>query len=256
MSALKLTIMLALDLAMALDIVRFAIYALEFHPDAAQTRLLEWTGQRVILNCTRQWGKSTCAAVLALHRALYYPDSVILLVSPSQRQSAELYRKVIEFMKKLAIMPVKLEENQLSLRLANGSRIVALPSNEATVRGFSGVTLIIEDEASRVDDLLYRSMRPMLAVSGGRMILMSTPYGTRGHFFEEWTRGGSSWERIECKASDCPRIPQQFLEEERASLGERWFRQEYLCEFTATLDNVFSRDLVMNAISADVKPLF
>ena len=53
--------------------------------------------------------------------------------------------------------------------------MVALPSKEATVRGFSGVTLIIEDEASRVDDLLYRTMRPMLAVSGGRMILASTP---------------------------------------------------------------------------------
>ena len=242
------------DLAMALDPVYFAIHGLGFHPDSLQVKVLRWTTQRLLLNCTRQFGKSTIASILALHRALYYPNSLILLVSPSLRQSEELYRKVKDFMKRL--MPVKLEDNQLSLRLANGSRIVALPSKEATVRGFSAVTLIIEDEASRVDDLLYRSMRPMLAVSGGRLMLMSTPFGKSGHFFEEWSKGGSSWERIECKASDCPRIPKQFLEEERASLGEWWFRQEYQCEFVATLDNVFSHDLVMGAISADVKPLF
>jgi hypothetical protein len=248
--------MLARDLAWALDPVLFAIEALGFNPDPSQTQVLRWTKQRLLLNCTRQWGKSTTAAVLALHRALYYPNSLILLVSPSLRQSQELFRKVAEFLNKLAILPEKLEDNQFSLQLGNGSRIVALPGKEATVRGFSGVTLIIEDEASRVDDLLYRTMRPMLAVSGGRMILMSTPYGKSGHFFEEWTNGGSSWERIECKATDCARIPKEFLEQERASLGEWWYRQEYLCEFVETIDNVFSYDLVMSAVSADVKPLF
>jgi len=248
--------MLRRDLLWALDPVRFAHEALGFHPDSSQAQVLRSTKPRLLLNCTRQWGKSTTAAALALHRALYYANSLILLASPSQRQSSELFRKVAAFLNQLAIKPIKVEDNQFSLQLANGSRIVALPSKEATVRGFSGVTLIIEDEASRVDDLLYRSMRPMLAVSGGRLILMSTPYGQTGHFFEEWTNGGNSWERLECKATDCPRIPQQFLEEERASLGEWWFRQEYLCEFVQTRENVFSHDLVMGAISADVKPLF
>jgi Terminase large subunit, T4likevirus-type, N-terminal len=248
--------MLRRDLLWALDPVCFAREALGFHPDSTQKRVLRSTKLRLLLNCTRQWGKSTSAAALALHRALYYPNSLILLVSPSQRQSSELFRKVAAFLNQLAIKPAKLEDNQFSLQLANGSRIVALPGKEATVRGFSGVTLIIEDEASRVDDSLYRSLRPMLAVSGGRLILMSTPWGSRGHFFEEWSNGGISWERIECKASDCPRIPQHFLDEERASLGEWWFRQEYLCEFVETVDTVFSRDLVMSAISADVKPLF
>jgi hypothetical protein len=230
--------MLSRDLAMGIDPVLFAVEGLGFRPDRSQAQVLRWTKQRLLLNCTRQWGKSTTAAILALHRALFYPNSLILLVSPSLRQSMELFRKVAEFLNKLAIKPAKLEDNQFSLHLGNGSRIVALPGKEATVRGFSGVTLIIEDEASRVDDLLYRTMRPMLAVSGGRLILMSTPFGKRGHFFEEWSQGGSSWERIECKASDCPRIPKQFLAEERASLGEWWFRQEYLCEFVETLDNV------------------
>src|ERR1017187_9675291 len=138
----------------------------------------------------------------------------------------------------------------------NGSRVVSLPSKEATVRGFSGASLIIEDEASRVEDQLYRTMRPMLAVSRGRLILMSTPYGKQGHFFEEWTNGGSDWERIEVRATDCPRISPLFLDEEHRSLGERWFRQEYLCEFAETVDRVFSYETVMKALSPDVKTLF
>jgi hypothetical protein len=57
-------------------------------------------------------------------------------------------------------------------------------------------------------------------------------------------------------AYDCPRIPRQFLDEERAALGDWWFNQEYLCEFTDTIDSVFSYEHVMGAISADVQPLF
>jgi hypothetical protein len=247
---------LADDLAMGLDPVLFAERALDFHPDPWQTKVLAWTGKRLLLNCSHQSGKSTTTSALAVHQAVFIPNSLVLLVSPSMRQSSELFRKIWVFMDQLEHQPRKVEANQLSLQLENGSRIVSLPNKESTVRGFSGAKLIIEDEASRVDDDLYKAMRPMLAVGGGRLILMSTPYGKRGHFFEAWAQGGPTWERVEVKATDCPRIPQAFLEEERASLGEWWFRQEYLCEFVDAVDNVFAHDLVMNAISRDVKPLF
>lgn len=248
--------MLAPNLAAALDPDLFARNFLSFQPDPWQTKLLRWSGKRMLLNCSRQSGKSTSTAILALHRAVFYPDSLILLVSPSLRQSVELFRKIADFLGRLAEKPKMLEENALSLQLDNGSRVVSLPSKEATVRGFSGASLIIEDEASRVEDQLYRTMRPMLAVSRGRLILMSTPYGKQGHFFEEWTKGGSDWERIEVRATDCPRISPLFLDEEHRSLGERWFRQEYLCEFAETVDRVFSYETVMKALSPDVKTLF
>ena len=200
-------------------------------------------GRRLVLNCARQTGKSTTAATLALHRALYYPGSLILLVSPSQRQSTELFRKIAALLdhlpeamdsapkhpqrsssplskhpersssplpkhpersssplpkhpersvaesKDAAVYlprPALLEDNRLSCVFANRSRIVSLPSSEATIRGFSGASLIIEDEASRVPDDLYRAIRPMLATSNGRIILMSTPFGKRGHFSDVW----------------------------------------------------------------------
>jgi hypothetical protein len=116
--------------------------------------------------------------------------------------------------------------------------------------------LIVEDESARVDDPLYYAVRPMLAVSGGRLILMSTPFGKRGHFFQEWTDGGDGWERVEIPASRCSRISPVFLQEERRALGDWWYRQEYECQFVETLDQVFSYDQVMSAISSDVKPLF
>jgi hypothetical protein len=60
----------------------------------------------------------------------------------------------------------------------------ALPGTEKTIRGFSGAALLIVDEAARVDDALYYAVKPMLAVSGGSLLMLSTPYGRRGGFFE------------------------------------------------------------------------
>ena len=111
------------------------------------------------------------------------------------------------------------------------------------------------DEASRVSNELYFSVRPMLAVSGGRLICLSTPFGKRGFFFEEWENGGG-WERIRITANDCPRIPKSFLEEERQALGTYWFQQEYFCEFMQTVDQVFDYDLIATALSDEVEPLF
>jgi hypothetical protein len=95
----------------------------------------------------------------------------------------------------------------------------------------------------------------MLAVSGGRLLVMSTPFGKRGFFFREWTEG-TGWERVEVRADQCPRIPASFLAEERTTLPGRWYRQEYECSFEDTLDQVFRHDEVMGALSADVAPLF
>lgn len=246
--------MLKDDLRHALDPACFAIEKLDFKPDPWQLQVLRWPGKRLLLNCSRQSGKSTTTAIIALHRALFYPRSLILLVSSSMRQSGELFRKVSDYHAFLDDQEPQ-ENNKLSMILNNGSRIISLPSSEATVRGFSGAALIIEDEASRVPDDLYRAMRPMLAVSGGRLILMSTPFGKRGHFFEEWSQG-QGWERVIVTAEQCPRISRVFLEEERRSIGEWWFRQEYECEFMETVDSVFTYDMVVASMTNEVEPLF
>lgn len=229
--------------------------------DTWQEQLLTWaTGETtttgLILNCARQSGKSTIAAAASVYLAHYVPKSLIILISPSQRQSSELYRKSRESMRATSV-PIKLtEDNQLSCMMDNGSRIVSLPGSEKTVRGYSGATLIIEDEASRVDDELHYTIRPMLAVSHGRHILMSTPFGKRGHFYEAWEHGGDDWERIVFKASQNPRITPEFLEQERRAIGDWWYRQEYECEFVDPVSSIFSSDLIRSAISNEITPLF
>jgi hypothetical protein len=224
-------------------------------PDVWQEDLLRARAKRTLLLCSRQSGKSTVTAAMAFHEAMFFAGSLVLLLSPSLRQSQELFRKVTDLRNKLGDPVPAKEESALRVEFRNASRIVALPGTEETVRGFSGVSLLVVDEAARVPDPLYFAIRPMLAVSGGRMVCLTTPFGKRGFFFEEWT-SENDWQRVKVTASECPRISPEFLEEERKSLGDWWFRQEYLCEFTETSGQYFATELIEAAFSDEVEPLF
>lgn len=224
-------------------------------PDPWQEALLRSSADRLLLLCSRQAGKSLSASALALKTALLQP-SLILLLSPTQRQSGELFRdKFLRLYHPWRKVMPPTRETQLTIELANGSRIVSLPESEEGIRCYSSVSLLVIDEASRVSDALYRAVRPMLAVSHGRLIALSTPFGKRGWFFEEW---GSrrKWERTRITASECPRISREFLAEEEKALGPRWFRQEYGCSFEDAVDSVFASSDIRAALRDDVQPLF
>ena len=243
------------DIIRALDPVAFSRH-IGIDPDPWQAEVLRYEGKRMLLNCSRQSGKSTTTAMKALHRGVYTPGSLILLVSPSLRQSQELFRKVKEHYGKMENKLSLLEDNKLSMTLSNNSRIVSLPGDQATVRGFSSVSLILEDEAAQVKDEFYQAILPMLIINDGAFVGMSTPYGKRGHFFEEWTNGGEEWKKIAVTAEQCPRITPEKLEQQRRSLGDMFFRQEYMCEFVETEDASFRYDLVQRAFNDAVQPLF
>lgn len=149
-------------------------------------------------------------------------------------------RKVKDALAALGVMPSDLEtDNTLGIETTEGSRVLALPGKEETIRTYSGVKLIVADEASRTLDALYYAVRPMLAVSGGRLVLLSTPFGKRGFFHKEWAQGGAAWRRFEIPAALCPRISPEFLEEERRSLPRDVYRQEYECQFIEGSGSVF-----------------
>jgi hypothetical protein len=226
-----------------------------YEPDPWQAEVLTTPAKQIIMNICRQAGKSTVSAALALHEALYHPPSLILLLSPSERQSGELFRKVMDLYQRMPHACPLAYESVLRAEWTNGSRVVSLPGKEATIRGFSGVRLLLVDEASRVADALYQALRPMLAVSQGRLVLLSTPYGKRGFFHHEWTEG-TDWQRFRIPATECPRISPAFLEQERASMPEREFNQEYLCTFAETDDQVFRYDDIMAMSNPDILPLF
>jgi hypothetical protein len=229
-----------------------------FPPDPWQADLLRCPWPRTLLNCSRQAGKSQTSAALALGTALLDAPALVLLLSPTERQSGELFLKLLELYGRLGRpVPVRrLLENDFLLELANGSRVVGLPGKEGTIRCYSAVSLLVIDEAARVPDALYRAVRPMLAVSGGRLLCLSTPFGRQGFFYDEWARDAGlwrpgewcrqadAWRRYRVPAAACPRIDPAFLAEERRALGERWFLQEYACEFMDMIGAVFSGALI------------
>ena len=231
-----------------MDAVEFARTRLEFEPDERQAEVLRSEAKRGILNCSRQWGKSTVAAAKAVHRAYSRPGSLVLVASPSERQSAEFLRKMAEFVRRLGIVPKGDGDNKMSLAFPNGSRIVGLPGVEGTGRGFSRVSLLLIDEAAVVSDRIYRMLRPTVAVGGGDIWLMSTPRGKRGFFYETWATGGSNWMKVSVPVTECPRISKEYLEEERTELGAASFRQEFMCEFVDSGWGVFSAPEVEGAL--------
>lgn len=234
-----------MDLRQAIRLTLNPAHVLEacgMSPDPWQRELLCTDAGRVLLNCSRQSGKSTAVAALVLHTALIQPRSLTLVVSPSLRQSVELFRKVEQCHSALGSPSQPRSHTGTGLELANRSRVLCLPGREETIRSFSGVALLVIDEAARVPDDLYRSVRPMLAVSGGRLVALSTPFGRRGFFWREWAREntpGDPWRRFRVTWRDCPRIAPGFIEEERHSLGDSWVRQEYECSFEALTGLVY-----------------
>ena len=235
------------------------LQSLGFEPFPWQMEALQ-PHNRLILNCLRQAGKSTIISAKSVHRAKYYPGSLILLISPSERQSIELMKKVEEFMSRDSQIELK-TNNALEKEFTNRSRIVALPGSEKTVRGFSAPAMIIIDEASRVSDEMFFSLRPMMSgeTTKTELVLMSTPFGKRGFFYDSWNRP-HRWKRIEVSGRTdypeeryradraregilawySPRHTADFLEEEREAMGDWWFSQEYMCQFVEAQDNVFS----------------
>ena len=108
----------------SMDAVTFARERLRFDPDEKQELVLRG-GRRGIVNCTRQWGKSTVTAAKAVYRAFTVPGSLVLVLAPCGRQSGEFVRKAKTFVNRLGIRVRGDGDNAISIAFPNGSRIVA-----------------------------------------------------------------------------------------------------------------------------------
>lgn len=244
------------ELLATLDGVTFARTLLGFDPDPVQEALLREDPPQLILNCSRQWGKSTVTAAKAVHRAWSRPESLTLVVAPSERQTGEFVRKASAFVRRLGIKPRGDGYNAISLLMPNGSRMVSVPAREATSRGFSDVSLLIVDEAARVPDEHYSAMTPALDKFNGDLWLLSTPWGKSGFFWRTWSGEDPDWLRVSVKATDCPRLPARFLEKQLKEKGDAVFRREFLCEFMDADQSLFDRDMLNGLVQAELKPLW
>ena len=245
-------------LAGRLDLVRYVQYELaavlpsfdQWQMDAARVQT-----PGVLLLCGRQTGKSTWAAARSIWQAVPRPNQLVLLISPTLRQSSELFRKAMVLFDGLRMKPEPVRRSQTDIELRNGSKIYSLPgANPDTIRGFSAPDLIIEDESAFVNDRTFIASRPMLATNPNAChILLTTPFGQRGHFHDLWTNGDPAWSRLMIRSEDCPRISRAFLEGERRTLSDRAYRQEYECEFLESASAVFPSDWIERLVDDDVR---
>jgi Terminase large subunit, T4likevirus-type, N-terminal len=242
--------------------VEFAI-SLGIDPDEWQAEVLASDHPRKILCCGRQTGKSTVAAILALHKALTQPGSVVLVVAPGERQAKLLFSKAASLYRQAGYPLPAHSERRTGLELSNGSIIEALPAVERTTRGYS-VDLLVVDEAAAVPDMDYYGILPALVATQGEQVLLSTPRGRRGFFWEIWhgappqpvaeanlNRGeDSDWLRIMVRSDEVGRIREEDLEVFRHTMPEQFFRQEFFCEWLETEGSLFSYDDIQAALAA------
>jgi len=247
---------MAKDFARAADPVLMARDA-GIECDPWQADLLRLNPKRALLLCSRQSGKTTVTALMALHRAIYETGALVVIVSPSNRQSGEMLRQIKKLHGDLTGAPELVGDSVLKIELTNGSRILALPGTSATIRGIAGVSLVVVDEASRVDDDLMAAVRPMLATrADGSLICLTTPAGKRGFFYEAWHSGDRNWHRVRVGASDCPRISKEFLADELKNLGPARYSEEYELAFVDNADNAFPTAIIERAFTTEVEPLW
>jgi len=241
---------------------------LGFKLDPWQADVLTTPKRRVILNCSRQSGKTEVAALKVLHTAITKPGATCLLYSPSLRQSGELFRRVLGPYRSVESSNPATRETVLRIELENGSRVIALPGSERTTRTYTADVVVV-DEAARVPDAVFIGLRPMLAVSGGSLFLLSTPAGQFGHFAGIWTEGDpEAWHKVRITApmlpgialsppepdGVCPRIPLDYLEQERREMREPIFLSEFYGEFLEGETAAFSHSAIEAAMSSSVEP--
>jgi hypothetical protein len=243
-----------LTLAYAMDPALWAEESLGLQLDGWQSSLLRSDAARALVLVSRQAGKTLVAALRALHLMLFQPPALVLALCPAQRQSILLVRRVRHYFARCDDAPGVVRVGETHLELETGSRLIALPATESTVRGYDAVDLLLLDEAGRVPDELYYTVRPMLAVSQGKTLALGTPKGRRGWFFEAW-RSAEEWQRVEVAGDRCPRFSAEFLARERAEMGPRWYAQEYECSFEADASCPFDLDAVRRAFTPKVQPL-
>jgi cytochrome c-type biogenesis protein CcmE len=227
--------------------VEFAV-SLGIVPDDWQVEVLASEHPRKILCCGRQTGKSTVAAILAIHRALTRPGSTVLVVAPGERQAKLLFSKAKRLYEQAGHPLPAHSERRTGLELSNGSIIEALPAVERTTRGYS-VDLLIVDEAAAVPDMDYHGILPALIATRGEQVLLSTPRGKRGFFWELW-HSDDGWQRIMVRSNEVERIRPEDLEVFRQTMPEQFFRQEFYCEWLDTEGALFGYDDIERALAA------
>jgi Terminase large subunit, T4likevirus-type, N-terminal len=216
------------DLAYTIDPALWVQKRLGVTPSDWQSQFLRApAGASLIVLTARQVGKTTVAGWAIAHFMLYNPGGLSVIACPSHRQSVEAVRRVKEH---LLTLEVKLKvDNVYSLELESGSRVLALPGSDDSIRGLTVDGWIVADEAARLSDDLISALRPMRARRPqARFAMLSTAWSRTDPFWKAWADDDPSWLRLKATADVPGLFSPQYLEQERRALGEHSFNREYL----------------------------
>ena len=216
------------ETAYRLDSARWVRDVLGMSPTAWQEKFLRAPrGASILALTARQVGKTTTAAWAIAHFMVFTSGSLSVIACPAQRQSAEAVRRVREALIRAG---AELEsDNVYALELKNGSRVLALPSSDDSVRGLTVDGWIVADEAARLPDDLIAALRPMRARRPqARFAMLSTAWSRTDPFWTAWAGDEQSWIRLKATADEIETFSPEFLEQERTALGDDRFKREYL----------------------------
>jgi hypothetical protein len=205
-------------------------------------------GASILALTARQCGKTTTAAWGMAHAALFVPGSLSVVACPAQRQSAEAVRRTRDAVLKGS---GKLKaDNVYAIELSNGSRVLALPGSDDSVRGLTVDAWIVADEAARLSNELIAALRPMRARRPQtRFAMLSTAWSRSDPFWTAWESEDPSWLRLKATADTIHYDP-AFLERERLALGEDSYKREYLGIPLGAQASPFTWDLYDRATQA------
>lgn len=244
---------LAGDLAASLDPVAFALRT-GFDPERWQADLLRSPARRALALCARQVGKTTTTGIRVVHRSIFRPGSLSVIISPTQRQSNEMLLGVKGRFRAAANAPRFVRDSDTELALENGSRVLSLPGTEGTTRGYANVKLLVIDEAAKVDDEIFYAVLPMVA-SDGVIMALSTPAGQRGWFYDLHQDPMNGWERHKITVHESRQWDARRIAESRASMASFAFAADCECVFGDTDEQMFPTELVRRMVTPDVEPL-
>jgi len=202
----------------------------------------------------RQVGKSTVISIDAGEYALNHPKSSIMIISAVERQALLLFEKVLSYIhekNKKFIKTGKQKPTKHEIRLTNGSIIRCLPTGLSGygIRGYT-IDRLYADEAAFIPEEVWAAVTPMLATTGGDIILLSTPFGRQGYFYRCYNDESFKSFHVNTEEVAKQRPPEmrermeKFLEFERKSKTKFQYAQEYLGEFIEELQQWFPDELI------------
>jgi len=197
---------------------------------------------------SRQLGISTLTAAYAVWMAIFYKDKNILIIATKLSVAMNFIKKVKVALRSLPrwlVLPELVSNNKQSVEFSNGSSIKAIPTSDDAGRS-EALSLLIVDEAAFVRnfDELWTGLYPTVS-TGGRAIVLSTPHGVGGQYYDLYMRadsGESEFNPIKLPWDVHPEHGEEWFETECRNLSQKQIAQELMCDFAASGDTFLSAD--------------